>query len=98
MTIDAARTTRRYSGYRNVTICPFALIAVMIGRRYRAVKPGRDRELVGLAAPNRQHQVGGDDRDANGDQRLPEFIAGQALEDQDLKQRSNDAQWQARPR
>ena len=31
MTIDTARTTRRYSGYRNVTICPFALIAVMMG-------------------------------------------------------------------
>ena len=98
MTIDAARTTRRYSGYRNVTICPFALIAVMMGVATAPSSQGGNRELVGLAAPNRQHQVGGDDRDADGDQRLPEFVAGQALEDQDLKQRANDAQWRARPR
>ena len=80
-----------------MTICPFALIAVMIGVATAPSSHGGNRELVGLAAPNREHQIGGDDRNADRDQRLAQFVAGQALEDEDLKQRADDAQWRAAP-
>src|SRR3546814_3083055 len=57
---------------------------------YGADQPFRRVELVGGAGPDRQHEVGGDDRDADGDQGLPQVVAPHASEDQHLQQDAGD--------
>ena len=53
---------------------------------HRAVEPFGDGELVGLAGPHREHEVGGDDGDADRHQRLAQIVALHAAEDEDLHQ------------
>ena len=55
-----------------------------IGSCDGAVEPFGDGELVGVAGPDRQHQIGGDDGDADGDERLPQFVAFKPAKNQDL--------------
>ena len=43
-------------------------------QRGGAVEPVRRLELIGLAAPDRQHQIGEHDGDADGDQGLAQFL------------------------
>ena len=45
--------------------------------------------MVGLAAPDRQHQVGGDNGDADRHESLSEIVSDQPLEDEDLQQRAS---------
>ena len=58
-------------------------------RRDGAVEPFGNRELIGLAAPDREHQIGGDDGNADRDQGLAQFVAGEALKHEYLQQRAD---------
>jgi hypothetical protein len=57
-------------------------------RAHRAVEPFRRDELVGFSRPDREHQVGRDDRDADRHQRLAQFLAFHVPEDEHLHHRA----------
>ena len=51
----------------------------------RPAEPGRHRHLVEVAAPAPQHQVGEDERDRDGDQRLAQVLPLHPAEDRELQ-------------